>query len=174
MIKEGFNNQRLQSLPCRTPEVWQGIGCFHSSDVWSVGVTVSYIRSLVCYGLIEKLAHWLYGRAIFGAGDKIIEDHTEAWCIAELQSLIGKLGPCINYQPYKNEFELADQLASMEIGPGLGKLIRAGTLRQELQALADPPVAPQLLDFIDYLLVVDVARRPTAQEALQHPYLQSS
>lgn len=119
------------------------------------------------------MAHWLYGRAIFGASDKIIEGHTEAWCIAKLQSLVGPLGPCINYQPYKDEFELAEQLASMEIGPGLGKLIKVGTLRQELQSLSDPSVSTQLLDFIDYLLVVDMARRPTARDALQHPYLQS-
>jgi serine/threonine protein kinase len=119
------------------------------------------------------LAHWLYGRAIFGASDKIIEDHTEAWCIAKLQRLVGTLGPCIDRQPYKNEFELAEQLASMEIGPGLGKLIKVGTLRQELQSLSDPSVSTQLLDFIDYLLVIDMAKRPTAADALQHPYLQS-
>jgi serine/threonine protein kinase len=47
VIKEGYSSQRLQCLPCRAPEVWQGIGCFHSSDVWSVGVTVSYIHSFM-------------------------------------------------------------------------------------------------------------------------------
>jgi serine/threonine protein kinase len=156
VIKEGFNRQRLQSLPCRAPEVWQGKGCFHSSDVWSVGVTVSYTQTPLSSRLIKKLAHWLYGRAIFGASDKLIEGHTEAWCIAKLQSLVGKLGTCVDYPPYKDEFEFAEQLASMKLGPGLGKLIKVNTLRQELQPLSDPPVSTQLLDFIDYLLVIDM------------------
>lgn len=121
--------------------------------------------------LIEKLANWLYGGAIFGASDKIIEGHTEAWSIAKLQSLVGLLGPCINRQVYEDEFELAKQLMSMEIG-SVGKLIKVGPLRQELQSLSGPPVSMQLLDFIDYLLVIDMAKRPTAREALQHPYLQ--
>jgi hypothetical protein len=59
----------------------------------------------------------------------------------------------------------------MEIGPGLGKLIKVGTLRQELQSFSDPSVLTQLLDFIDYLLVIDIAKRPTAADALQYPYL---
>jgi hypothetical protein len=52
----------------------------------------------------------------------------------------------------------------MEIDPGFGKLIKVGTLRQELQSLSDPPVSTQLLEFIDNLLVIDIANRPTARE----------
>jgi hypothetical protein len=65
----------------------------------------------------------------FGASDKIIKDHTKAWYIAKLQCLVGTLRPCIDRQPYKNEFELAEQLTSMEIGSGLSKLIKVGILR---------------------------------------------
>ena len=58
--------------------------------------------------------------------------------------------------------------------PHLGtKLIEEGTLREELQRLSDPSVSLQILDFIESLLVVDHSKRPTASEALQHPYLQS-
>jgi hypothetical protein len=32
---------RVQSLPTRAPEVWQGLPCQHSSDVWSFAATVS-------------------------------------------------------------------------------------------------------------------------------------
>lgn len=123
------------------------------------------------FRLTDKLANWLYGGAIFGASDKIIEGHTEAWCIAKLESLAGPLGPYIHRALYESEFELAEQLMSMEID-SVGKLIKVGTLRQELQSLSGPPVSIQLLDFIDYLLVIDMAKRPTAREALQHPYLQ--
>ncbi|KAK0103328.1 hypothetical protein ONS95_005357 [Cadophora gregata] len=132
----------------------------------------SFFRCVVCR-CYEKLAHWLYGRPVFGASDKIIEDHTEAWCIAKLRTLVGPLGPSIDYQPYKDEFELAEQLVAMEMGPKLGKLIKVGTLRQELQSLSGPSVSTQLLDFIDYLLVVDMARRPTSRITLEHPYLLS-
>jgi serine/threonine protein kinase len=52
-------------------------------------------------------------------------------------------------------------------------LIKKSTLREELQRLSDPSVSPDLLDFIEFLLVVDHSKRPTSSEALQHPYLQS-
>ena len=40
VVMEGYDEVRAQSLPCRAPEVWRGLGCFHASDVWSLGVTV--------------------------------------------------------------------------------------------------------------------------------------
>ncbi|KAF2278162.1 kinase-like protein [Westerdykella ornata] len=115
LVSEG-STQCVQSLPCRAPEVWQGLGCQHRSDVWSLGVT---------------LVHSLSPQTIFGPRDKIIEGFTEAWCIA--------------------------------------KIIRLLSPR-----LSDPPVLPQLMNFIEYLLVVDPSKRPMASEALLHPYLQSS
>jgi hypothetical protein len=39
-IKDGSSTERLQCLPCRAPEVWQGYSCRHASDVWSLAVTV--------------------------------------------------------------------------------------------------------------------------------------
>ncbi len=50
--------------------------------------------------------------------------------------------------------------------------IKVGTLRQELERLPGPKVSSELINFIEYLLVLDHTRRPTALEALQHPYLQ--
>lgn len=44
-------------------------------------------------------------------------------------------------------------------------------LRQELEKISDLKRAPELLDFIEYLLVLDHTKRPTALETLQHPYL---
>jgi len=49
VLQEGFNKIRIQSLPTRAPEVWRGLGCWHSSDVWSLGVTVS--RNRLHHGL---------------------------------------------------------------------------------------------------------------------------
>lgn len=49
--------------------------------------------------------------------------------------------------------------------------IDVGTLRQQMESLPGPKVDPGLLDFIDSLLIVDHTKRPTAAEALEHPYL---
>ncbi|RAK99855.1 kinase-like protein [Aspergillus ibericus CBS 121593] len=157
VLRDGFNEQRLQSLPSRAPEVWQGHGCFHSSDVWSVGV---------------MLAQWAAWKNVFGASDKIIEGYPEAYCIAKLMALIGPLGaPTDQYAP---DFELAEQLLSMDFGPEFGKVIKVGRLRDELQSVANPPVPTELVDFIIYLLTADPDRRPNACDALRHPYIQSS
>ncbi|PYI07494.1 kinase-like protein [Aspergillus sclerotiicarbonarius CBS 121057] len=157
VLEDGFREQRLQSLPSRAPEVWQGHGCFHSSDVWSVGV---------------MLAQWAAWRSIFGTSDKIIEGYPEAYCIAKLMALVGPLGaPTNRYAP---DFELAEQLLSMDFGPEFGKVIKVGRLRDELRSVADPPVPAELVDFIIYLLAVDLDRRPTACDGLRHPYVQSS
>ncbi|KAF2006447.1 kinase-like protein [Amniculicola lignicola CBS 123094] len=158
LIPEGSTKQRGQSLPCRAPEVWQGLGCQHSSDVWSLGVT---------------LARQLSPHPLFGPSDKIIEGFTEAWCIAKIIRLLGPLRQPVDCQPYREEFELAEQLAVMENPHNGTRLIKGGTLREELQRLPEPSVSPKLLDFIESLLVVDHSKRPTASEALQHPYLQS-
>lgn len=173
VITEGSTKQRGQSLPCRAPEVWQGLGCQHSSDVWSLGVTVSPHTPLFHHTLIWKLARRLSPQSVFGPSDKIIEGFTEAWCIAKIIRLLGPLGRPVDCQAYKEEFELAEQLALMDNPHDGTKLIKGGTLREELQRLSDPPASPQLLEFIESLLVVDHSKRPTASEALQHPYLQS-
>jgi hypothetical protein len=41
-------------------------------------------------------------------------------------------------------------------------LIKKSTLREELQRLSDPSVSPDLLDFIEFLLVVDHSFRGIA------------
>lgn len=46
VLQEGYDKIRVQSLSTRAPEVWRGLGCWHSSDVWSLGVTVSRIASI--------------------------------------------------------------------------------------------------------------------------------
>ena len=112
--------------------------------------------------------------ALFGPGDKIIEGQTEAWCIAKIIRLVGALSQPVDYQTYKDEFELARQLAVMNHPLGSMKLITRGQWREELEHIPDPPVAQDLLDFIKSILVVDPDKRPTATEALLHPYLQST
>ena len=147
------------------------MGCQHSSDVWSLGVTVRAYTCLSQRKLIWKLARRLSTQPLFGTSDKIIEEFTEAWCIAKIIRLLGPLGQPVDCQTYKEEFELAEQLAVMENPHDGTMLIKKSTLREELQRLSDPSVSSDLLDFIEFLLVVDHSKRPTASEALQHPYL---
>ncbi|KAH9862808.1 hypothetical protein J1614_010901 [Plenodomus biglobosus] len=159
MIMDGSAKIRVQSLPARAPEVWQGFPCRHSSDVWSFAAT--------------KLTYKLSPLGLFGPGDKLIEGHTEAYCIAKIICLVGPLSHQVTCEAYKEEFELAEQLAVMNHPLGPMKLIDRGNWRKELQDIPDPPVPQDLLDFIEFLLVIDPDKRPTASDALQHPYLQS-
>jgi serine/threonine protein kinase len=116
------------------------------------------------------LAQWAAWRDVFGTSDKIIEGFPEAYCIAKLMTLIGPLGKPTSQ--YADDFELAEQLLSMDFGPDVGKVIKVGTLREELGSVSNPPVPTELVDFILYLLTIDRASRPKACDALHHPYLQ--
>lgn len=49
--------------------------------------------------------------------------------------------------------------------------IIVGNLRQEVEKTFAPKVSPELLDFIEFLLVIGHRKRQTAVEVLQHPYL---
>lgn len=118
-----------------------------------------------------QLAHWLLGRPIFGASDKIVEGLTEAWCIAKIERLIGPVGDFTGPDEIGDEFDAAAFLKDLEADPPIGKVIKVQPLRQELEQITDPTVSPALLDFIDSLLIVDVEKRPTAEQALQHFYL---
>ena len=119
--------------------------------------------------------HWICPSLLFGAKDKIVEGLTEAWCIAKIRRLIGPLDPPIDRSEYREEFLLAEHLESSSFEHPDTKLetqfIKLGTLRQELESLTDPTVPPELIDFLEYIFVVDYSKRPTALEALQHPYL---
>jgi hypothetical protein len=127
--------------------------------------------------LMKKLVHWLSRWPIFGPKDKIVEGLTEAWCIAKIHRLIGPLDPPIDDPTYEEEFWMAGNLLTTTYEHSDTKLetqlITVGTLRQELEKLPGPKVSPELVEFIEFLLVVDHAKRPTASEALQHPYLRS-
>ncbi|KKK21566.1 hypothetical protein AOCH_003926 [Aspergillus ochraceoroseus] len=156
------NSQNAQTHETRAPEVWQGLGVWHTSDIWSLGVTLS---------------HWLMSRGLFGPCDKIIQDHNTAWCLAKIFRLIGPIDLPENPE-YQDEFELAAALeASGYMDPNTGEpkpYINVGSLREELQKLPRDICSESCIDFIEHLLVIDPAKRPTAKVALQHPFLQST
>ncbi len=120
------------------------------------------------------MVHWLATTPIFGASDKFIEGMTEAWCIAKIQRLVGPLGAPIKAE-FEEEFALADFLESetfqrsepSEPAP----FIDVGSLRQVLEQIPNGRVSKECMDFIESLLVIDHTKRPSAREALNHPFI---
>lgn len=124
------------------------------------------------------MAHWLAGRTIFGPADKIVEGLTNNWCVAKLIRLVGPIGT-----PDPSKVDLVDEFALAEyferesfINPQSGleeRFIKVGSIRQELEKV-DGPIERKCIEFIESLLVVDPLSRPSAKEALQHPWLKGS
>jgi hypothetical protein len=106
---------------------------------------------------------------IFGLNNEIVQGLTEAWCVAEIRRLVGPIEPSVN-SSYKQEFALAEYLETNSFKPQDDSpktlYITIGTLRQELEKISAPKVSPELLDFIEFLLIIDHRKRPTAVEAL--------
>ncbi|KAK2735225.1 hypothetical protein FQN55_002225 [Onygenales sp. PD_40] len=155
------NYQGAQTHETRAPEVWQGLGVWHSSDIWSLAVTIT---------------HWLMSSTLFGPRDKIIQGHQTAWCLAKIFRLIGHIDPPEN-PDFKDEFELAKAL---ELGgyldPKTGEpkeYLNLGSLREELSKLPREICSETCIDFIEHLLVIDPEKRPTAEMALKHPFVSS-
>jgi serine/threonine protein kinase len=123
------------------------------------------------------LAHWLAGKTIFGLADKIVEELTDHWCIAKLIRLVGPIGaPGPSKTNIVDEFALAEYFErGTFVHPQSGKeegFIKVGNIRQELEKV-EGPIELECIDFVESLLVVDPMRRPSAREALQHPWLKS-
>ncbi|KAF4625145.1 hypothetical protein G7Y89_g13021 [Cudoniella acicularis] len=139
MLKEGYKTIRLQSLTTRAPEGWRDLGCWPSSDVWSLGIT---------------LTHWLSSpNLIFGAKDKIVQDLTETWCIAKIQRLLStSISPPVN-PAYEEEFLVSGVLErGTLVHPDTKvetRFIKMGTLREELEGLEGLEVDKELIEFIE-------------------------
>jgi serine/threonine protein kinase len=125
---------------------------------------------------MKQLVHWLTSHTLFGPRDKIIEQHTTAWCLAKIIRLIGPMDAPDDLQ-YKDEFILAQDLADSNYeDPETGQLkpyIGLGSLRDELEKLPRDVCSRGCIDFLEHLLVIDPTKRPTAREALQHPFVRT-
>ncbi|KAI1912707.1 hypothetical protein LOZ12_002615 [Ophidiomyces ophidiicola] len=143
---------RAQGLSIRAPEIWKGVAPTPACDVWSVGVT---------------LAHFLAAGPLFGIVDKTsriqsvpLETSQAAWAIGKIIQIIGPIKRDENPR-YKEEFDYAEGLVEMGI-------INMGPLEEELSKTGAPK---DCIEFIKYLLTLDHEQRPTAAQALQHPWL---
>jgi serine/threonine protein kinase len=120
------------------------------------------------------MAHWLAKRPIFGASDKIPDGLTKAWCIAKINRLVGPIEPPIKPE-YAEDFKMADYLElesfqTLEMTEGR-KFITVGTMRQELERLPMNIISKEYIDFIESLLIIDHIKRPSARDALKHPFI---
>ncbi|KAF1916472.1 kinase-like domain-containing protein [Ampelomyces quisqualis] len=154
---ERWTTQRLQRLPYRAPEVWQGLGTQHASDIWSLAVTLT--------GSLSRFP-------VFGPLENRIEAPTEAWCIAKIMHLVGSLPQPVGNEIYQKEYELAERIRIMKHPLASRKLMGSLNWRETLELIPDPPVPQNVLEFLEYLLVIDPEKRPTASEALSHSYFQ--
>ena len=120
------------------------------------------------------MAHWLAKRPLFGASDKVLEGLTEAWYIAKLKQLVGPIDPPVKPE-YAEDFETADYLESEWFQPPemtyRRKFITVGTIRQELGRLPADTISKECIDFIESLLIIDQTKRPSAKDALKHPFI---
>ncbi|KAF1993739.1 kinase-like protein [Amniculicola lignicola CBS 123094] len=153
---EGFKEYPVQPLAMRAPEVWSGIGCFHSSDVWSFAAT---------------LFDWI-SPSVFGANDMPEGHWPHPWAMAKLLRLFPtsvKMHPSDpNYQGY---FRIAQVIEKSGFGDSKDpKCFETLSFSEELAKL-DIPSA--LEDFLRYLLIVDHEQRPSANEALSSAEFQN-
>ena len=87
------------------------------------------------------------------------------------------MDPPIDDPVFEDDFAVAEHLESTTfVHPDTNletHFLTVGSLRDELKKLPGPEVPSELIDFIQYLLVLDHTKRPTAEAALRHPYLRS-
>lgn len=96
--------------------------------------------------------------------------------VAKIFRLVGPIDPPENPE-HRDEFELAAGLESGAYSdPETGDskpFIAVGTLREELMSLPREACSEACIDFIEHLMVIDPAKRPTAEMALKHPFVSS-
>ncbi|EFR04201.1 hypothetical protein MGYG_07208 [Nannizzia gypsea CBS 118893] len=150
---EGFDHCRLQGVEIRAPEIWKGALPTPPCQVWSVGVT---------------LTHFFANRVIFGNWDQDcraqefpLEVNKSAWAIGNIIKLIGPIKRDEDPK-YQAEFDLAEIFVKHG-------LVKVGSLEEELAKVNAPK---GFVDFIHYILTIEDKTRPTAEQALQHPWLQ--
>lgn len=135
----------------RAPETWQGLGCFHRSDVWSLAAMV-----LV----------WLQPKLLGTSG--MFQDPLlwpEPWSMAKLMRLFPDwTGTPAAASVIEKEAKFAKALTT-ELDPeNQGQpYVNLGSLDDELRELDVPE---EVANMLRYLLVLRQESRPSAVEAL--------
>lgn len=129
-----------------------------------------------CLADCLQLVHWLMSKTLFGPRGKVIEGHVDAWCMAKIMRLVGRFEEPKSSERAE-EWLLACGLEATEYkDPKSGEMkpfIELKSLQEELEALPRELCTRECIDFILYLLTLDHQKRPTASQALKHPYIRS-
>lgn len=87
---------------------------------------------------------------------------------------MGQIGHPVKSE-YVEDFETADYLESESFQtPEMTerrRFITVGTIRQELEQLPVGTISKECVDFIESLLIIDHTERPSAWDALKHPFI---
>lgn len=143
----------VQSRSYRAPEVMLGLPHDCKVDVWSVGAV---------------LAELLTGRVLF-------ENHSTASLLARLESMLGPVPHhLLSAGKYSQHYYTRSRkLFEYHSPEDKGGSPRYTVLRPKHTTLAEqvPEADSWCIDFLLMLLTVDPDTRPTAAEALEHPWL---
>ncbi|QSS53722.1 hypothetical protein I7I53_01069 [Histoplasma capsulatum var. duboisii H88] len=148
---DGFSKTLIGSLLTRAPEVWEGKGYFHSSDLWALGVT-----------LFEQFSHSAFSFSVIR--DDVLVDTI---MLAKLMCLFPKWHP----SPIK----------WMDVyGQSLGQVFAdARRIKDSIpilpldQQLRQMDIKEEWKRFLQLLLALDRNKRYSASEVLQSPAYQA-
>jgi len=138
----------VQSRAYRAPEVVLGCGYGPSIDVWSVGCVVAELV----------------------AGRVLLPSTSAAGLLARLEGLRGPVPAAMRARGRYAHRYYTPSGAIVERDRRSGALARLKPKRTSLAARV-PGADPECLSFLDALLTVDPAARPSAAAALAHPWL---
>lgn len=138
----------VQSRSYRAPEVILGLQYDHKIDVWSLGCILAELSS----------------------GFVLFQNDSLSTLLARLEGIIGAIPQwMVRKGRYGHKFYTKSGLI-YERSPQTDRyeilVPKKTTLTHRL-----PEADEGLLDFISYLLTIDPKKRPTAEEALMHPWL---
>lgn len=135
----------------RAPEVYQGLGCFHRSEVWAFAVTLFCCMKPGPFGI---------------SGNIYSSSHNDYWCIAKLMKLFPELTEAnpADKEVIQGAFDIARLLTSEPDPDNRAEpCVKVATLAEEM---ATANFEPEMRNLFESLFVVDSDARPTAAEAL--------
>eukprot|EP00200_Dunaliella_tertiolecta_P003736 CAMPEP_0202359942 /NCGR_PEP_ID=MMETSP1126-20121109/13064_1 /ASSEMBLY_ACC=CAM_ASM_000457 /TAXON_ID=3047 /ORGANISM="Dunaliella tertiolecta, Strain CCMP1320" /LENGTH=1262 /DNA_ID=CAMNT_0048953517 /DNA_START=67 /DNA_END=3855 /DNA_ORIENTATION=- len=139
----------VQSRSYRAPEVILGLPYDQKVDIWSLGCILAELSS----------------------GQVLFQNDSLATLLARLE---GILGPVPEWMVQKGRYASRFYTRSGQLYERNPATDRYEMLIPKRTTLSHrvPDAHKGLVDFISYLLLVDPHKRPTASEALQHPFMQ--
>ena len=87
---------------------------------------------------------------------------------------MGPIDPPVKPE-YAEDFETADYLESESFQtPEMTeqrRFITVGIIQREIERLPADTISKECIDFIESLLIIDHTKRPSARDALKHPFI---